>query len=220
MSNRFTDKAERVLNGAAALAESFGHTYIGSEHLLLSICKEKECDGAILLNKNGVSYDKASEIIKELSGIGSRSSLTPRDMTPRTRKIVEGSYRLSLRYGAQKIGTEHILLSILEEKECIGARIITIAGVDLLKITDELITLLKNAEKHIESNKLKKDSITVIEQYGKNLTELARLGKLDPVIGRDKETDRLIRVLSRKNKNNPFYVFVVLMRKTTLSASY
>lgn len=216
MSNRFTDKAEKVLNGAAALAESLGHTYIGSEHLLLSICKEKDCDAAALLNKCGVAYDKVLGVIKDFSGVGAKSTLTPKDMTPRTRKIVECSYKISVRYGALKIGTEHLLLSILEEKECIGTRVLSIIGVDLLTLTDEIITVLRTAEKHVEAPKLKKENDTPLNQYGKNLTDLARARRLDPVIGRDKETERLIRVLSRKNKNNPCLIGEAGVGKTAI----
>ena len=216
MSNRFTDKAEKVLNGAAALAESLGHTYIGSEHLLLSICKEKDCDAAALLNKCGVAYDKVLGVIKDFSGVGAKSTLTPKDMTPRTRKIVECSYKISVRYGALKIGTEHLLLSILEEKECIGTRVLSIMGVDLLTLTDEIITVLRTAEKHVEAPKLKKENDTPLNQYGKNLTDLARARRLDPVIGRDKETERLIRVLSRKNKNNPCLIGEAGVGKTAI----
>ncbi len=216
MSNRFTDKAEKVLNGAAALAESLGHTYIGSEHLLLSICKEKDCDAAALLNKCGVAYDKVLGVIKDFSGVGAKSTLTPKDMTPRTRKIVECSYKISVRYGALKIGTEHLLLSILEEKECIGTRVLSLMGVDLLTLTDEIITVLRTAEKHVEAPKLKKENDTPLNQYGKNLTDLARARRLDPVIGRDKETERLIRVLSRKNKNNPCLIGEAGVGKTAI----
>ena len=216
MSNRFTEKAEKVLNGAAALAESLGHTYIGSEHLLLSICKEKDCDAAALLNKCGVAYDKVLGVIKDFSGVGAKSTLTPKDMTPRTRKIVECSYKISVRYGALKIGTEHLLLSILEEKECIGTRVLSIMGVDLLTLTDEIITVLRTAEKHVEAPKFKKENDTPLNQYGKNLTDLARARRLDPVIGRDKETERLIRVLSRKNKNNPCLIGEAGVGKTAI----
>ena len=158
MSNRFTEKAERVLNGAASLAESMGHTYIGSEHLLLSICKEKECNAASILEKRGVTYEKAVAVIKEFSGVGAKSALTPRDMTPRTRRIVEGAYKISVRYGAGKIGTDHLLLAILEEKECIGSRVLSLIGADVAIITDDVITVLRTAEKHVESPKNKKET--------------------------------------------------------------
>ena len=216
MSNRFTEKAEKVLNGAASLAESMGHTYIGSEHLLLSICKEKECNAATILAKRGVTFEKVETIIKEFSGVGEKSVLTPRDMTPRTRKIVEGAYKISARYGSEKIGTDHLLLSILEEKECIGGRVLSYVGADATIIADDVITVLRTAEKHVESHKIKKYTETPLTQYGRNLTELAKMGKLDPVIGRDIETSRVIRVLSRKNKNNPCLIGEAGVGKTAI----
>ena len=217
MSNRFTEKAERSLNNAATIAESFGHTYIGTEHVLLSISKEKESTAAIILNKNGVGAEKIKETIKEYSGVGVKSNLTPKDMTPRCRRVLEGSYRISLRYGAIRIGTEHLLLSILEEKESIGVKILTFCGADVVALTDEVITVLRNAEKHLEGVKSKKDTgESALMQYGKSLTDMARYGKLDPVIGRERETERLIRILCRKTKNNPCLIGEAGVGKTAI----
>ena len=218
MSNRFTEKAEKALNGAVSIAEELGHTYIGSEHILLSLSKESNSAAAIILIKNSITYDKILKTVKEYSGYGTKNILTPKDMTPRCRKIVENSYRLSLKYGAQKIGTEHILLSILEEKECIGAKILNFAGADTTTLTDEILTVIKTAEKHFEATKNKKDTsdLSALTQYGKNLTEAARNGKLDPVIGRERETERLIRILCRKNKNNPCLIGEAGVGKTAI----
>ena len=218
MSNRFTQKAEKTLNNAATLAESFGHTYIGSEHILLSLSKEKDSSASYALSKSGITYEKLAETIKDFSGVGVKSSLTPKDMTPRCRRILENSYRISLRYGAVKIGTEHILLSILEEKECIGMRILGFAGADIVAITDEILAILRTAERHFENAKGKKDAHqeSPLFQYGKNLTELARMGKLDPVIGRERETERLIRILCRKTKNNPCLIGEAGVGKTAI----
>ena len=216
MSNRFTDKAERVLNNAATIAESLGHTYIGSEHVLLSLCKERDTVAVNALNKNGATYEKALAMIKDYSGAGAKSVLTPNDMTPRCRKIVENSYRISLRYGALKIGTEHILLAILEEKDCVGVRLLALMGVDTLTLSDEILTVLRTAEKHFEVSKGKKENESPLSLYGRNLTELAGKNKFDPVIGREKETERLIRILSRKTKNNPCLIGEAGVGKTAI----
>ena len=217
MSNRFTEKAEKALNNAASLAQLMGHTYIGSEHILLSLAKESDCVAATILTKNGITYEKIYDTLREYSGIGTKSVLTPKDMTPRCRKIVESAYKISVRYGALKIGTEHILLSLLEEKECIGMKILGFAGADTVNITDEVLTLLRTAEKHYETHKGKKDgSESAIFQYGKNLTDMARNGKLDPVIGRERETERLIRILCRKTKNNPCLIGEAGVGKTAI----
>lgn len=216
MSTRFTEKAEKALNASATIAEKMGHTYIGSEHILLSLAKEGESCASIILMKNNATYEKLSETVKEYSGVGSKTKLTPRDMTPRCRKIVENSYKTSVRYGASKIGTEHILLSLLEEKDSIAVKILGFSGADVSSITDELITLLRGAERHVEGIRIKKESDSPLLQYGKNLTELAINGKLDPVIGRDRETDRIIRILSRKSKNNPCLIGEAGVGKTAI----
>ncbi len=216
MSNRFTERAEKALNNAAVIAENLGHIYIGSEHILLSLCKERGCVAFSVLEKQSITYEKLVGLIKEYSGTGAKSSLTPKDMTPRCRKIVENSYRMSVRYSAMKIGTEHILLSILEEKECIAVKLIQLAGADTSAISDDLITMLRNAEKHFESPKTKKETDSPLHLYGKNITELAAKGLLDPVIGREKETDRLIRILSRKTKNNPCLIGEAGVGKTAI----
>jgi ATP-dependent Clp protease ATP-binding subunit ClpC len=109
-----------------------------------------------------------------------------------------------------------LLLAILEEKECIGSRVLSLIGADVAIITDDVITVLRTAEKHVESPKNKKETETPLTQYGRNLTELARMGKLDPVIGRDPETERVIRVLSRKNKNNPCLIGEAGVGKTAI----
>lgn len=216
MSTRFTEKAEKALNASATIAEKLGHTYIGSEHILLSLAKEGESCASIILTKNNATYEKLSETVKEYSGVGSKTKLTPRDMTPRCRKIVENSYKTSVRYGASKIGTEHILLSLLEEKDSIAVKILGFSGADVSSITDELITLLRGAERHVEGIRIKKESDSPLLQYGKNLTQLAINGKLDPVIGRDRETDRIIRILSRKLKNNPCLIGEAGVGKTAI----
>ena len=218
MSNRFTEKAEKALNSAVTIAEELGHTYIGSEHILLSLAKDSNSSASIALLKNGIKYEKILKAVKEYSGHGSKSILTPKDMTPRCKKIVENSYRLSLKYGAIKIGTEHILLSILDEKECIATKILVFLGLDITIVADEVLTVIKTAEKHFESRKDKKDSneSSTLIQYGRNLTELAKAGKLDPVIGRERETERLIRILCRKSKNNPCLIGEAGVGKTAI----
>ena len=157
MGNRFTEKAEAALNNAVREAEALGHTYIGSEHILLSLSNVKESTATLLLEKNGINYSKILNTVKEYSGSGSKSNLTPKDMTPRCRKIVENSYRNSVKYGAQKIGTENILLSILEEKDSIALKLLNLLKADISAMTDEIITILKTAEKHYESIKTKKE---------------------------------------------------------------
>lgn len=216
MSNRFTEKAEKALNNAVKTAEEFGHTYIGSEHILLSLARCAESAAAIILNKYSATAEKTAAAIKEYSGSGLKSSLTPKDMTPCSKKIVEGSYRISMKYGAQKIGTEHILLALLEEKNSVAIKLLTYMGIDVSALTDEVETLLRTTDKSNTQKAGTKAQSSPLKQHGKNLTALAKDGKLDPVIGRDKETERLIRILCRKNKNNPCLIGEAGVGKTAI----
>ncbi|MBQ8689134.1 MAG: ATP-dependent Clp protease ATP-binding subunit [Clostridia bacterium] len=217
MSNRFTEKAEKALNNSVKAAEELGHTYIGSEHILLSISRTSESSGSALLFKYGVAPQKLCTVIKEYSGSGLKSSLTPKDMTPCSKKIVENSYRISVRYNAVKIGTEHILLAILEEKDSVALKFLAYMNIDIVGLTDEVQTLLRTADKnHNRKEDGREISGSMIRKHGKNLTALARVGKLDPVIGRDKETDRLVRILCRKNKNNPCLIGEAGVGKTAI----
>ena len=218
MSNRFTEKAEKVLNNAVKTAEEFGHTYIGSEHILLSLAREEHSTAFIILHKYGIYAERIKSAINEYSGSGFKSSLSPKDMTPCCKKIVENSYRISLRYGAQKIGTEHILLAITEERDSVASKLLNFIGADIVGITDEAQTLLRTAQKNSEKiTDTRENKNSILNQYGKNLTVLARLGKIDPVIGRDKETERLIRILCRKNKNNPCLIGEAGVGKTAIA---
>ncbi len=218
MSNRFTEKAERALNFAVKIAEEHGHTYIGSEHILLALCREEHSSAALILHKYGITAQKVQSAIKEYSGTGIKSSLSPKDMTPCCKRIVENSYRISVRYSAQKIGTEHILLAILEERDSVGTKLLSFIGGDLTGISDEAQTLLRTAQKNHDKIQDGRDNrASPLGQYGKNLTALAKAGKIDPVIGRDKETERLIRILCRKNKNNPCLIGEAGVGKTAIA---
>ena len=217
MGNRFTEKAEKALNNAIKIAEELGHTYIGSEHILLSLAKTKDSTAYSVLQKYGVSPEKLVNAIKEYSGFGSKSVLTPKDMTPRAKRIVEGSYRISIKYGSAKIGTEHILLAVAEEKDSVAIRLLNYLNSDIIGINDEVLTVARISSKG--NNKIKEEKqgpASPLFQNGKNLTKEAHEGKIDPVIGRVKETERLIRILSRKNKNNPCLIGEAGVGKTAI----
>ena len=215
MSDRFTEKAENALNRSVKIAEKFGHTYIGSEHLLLSLAEDELCCAALILKKSGIDKKKITSVIKDYSGTGVKSKLSSKDLTPRARKILEGSYNNAIEYSGGTIGTEHILLSLIEERDSVAIKLLKNLKADLNVIRDDVYTLIKSRER--VNQKIKKDSTPqILRQYGKNLCELAKEGKFDPVIGRDKETDRVIRVLSRKNKNNPCLVGEAGVGKTAV----
>lgn len=215
MSDRFTEKAENALNRSVKIAEKLGHTYIGSEHLLLALSEDEASCAALILKKNSVSKDKIYICIKEYSGIGVKSTLSSKDLTPRARKILESSYNNANQYGDGTIGTEHILLSLVEEKDCVATKLLKNMRVDTNSIREDIYTLTKSRERAMQKTK-REGLAPILKQYGRNLCELAKEGKFDPVIGRDKETNRLIRVLSRKNKNNPCLIGEAGVGKTAI----
>ena len=217
MNNRFTPKAEEVLKNALLYAEEYGHTYIGSEHVLIALCISNETAAHQILTKNGVSYEKIDKYVKEYSGIGTKCILTAEDTTPRCKAIIEDAYKTSLKYSAQKIGTEHILLALLDEKDCVANRLIAKTSNSISAIRDECISYLKTVEKELNKNNVTQSTtIPNLIKYGKIMTELAKSGTFDPVIGRESETDRIIRILSRKRKNNPCLIGDAGVGKTAI----
>ena len=217
MNNKFTEKAEKALNGAIGIAESFGHTYVGSEHILFALSLDSLSCSFAILNKNGITKEKIEGAIREYSGVGTKSTLTPKDMTPRCRKILENSYRNSQKYGSARIGTEHILLSVIEEKESMAVKIITYLSADPIGIKDEIITFLRSSEKKPElTQRISDTSLPFLSKFGKDMIEAARSDVFDPIIGRDEETERLIRILSRKTKNNPCLIGEAGVGKTAI----
>ena len=214
MTNRFTVKAQNVLNNSLRLARDLGHTYIGSEHLLLSLTAEAESVAAKLLEKRGVTYDAVREALIREIGEGTHSDVTPADMTPRVKRVIEHSALESHRTGQSYIGTEHILSALLAEDDSIAAKILTELHASLSDLKADLsaffgVSREKGDPAPRESgakNAKKKDSLSgtpTLSQYGRDLTALAKEGKIDPVIGRDAETERVIQILSRRQKNNP-----------------
>ena len=176
----FTESANGVLNYAVEAAENFGHTYIGSEHLLLGLLSDSKTVSASLLLSKKVTYKKAEDEIKRLVGLGMPTSLTPEDVTPRCRKIIENAISLSLNKGGA--GTEQLLAALLRETNCAGCQILSFLGVRTLELGAEIAgetygRALGKGEKS--------ESRTTIEKYGKDLTALAASGKTDPVIGRE-----------------------------------
>lgn len=215
MANRFTDKGESALNSAVKIAEGFGHTYIGSEHILMALMSDSLSCSFAILEKCGVTKEKVEGGIKEYSGTGAKSSLSAKDMTPRCRKIVENSYKYSVKYSSQKIGTEHILLALLEQKDSVAIKILEYTDIDITALKDEVITFLRSSERLSEGKK-SGGALPFLSQYGKNLNQLAKNEKTDPVIGRDVETERLIRILCRRTKNNPCLIGEAGVGKTAI----
>ncbi|MBR6727550.1 MAG: ATP-dependent Clp protease ATP-binding subunit, partial [Clostridia bacterium] len=210
MSNRFTKKAQNTLNNALRFAAEMGHTYIGSEHILLALVAESDSVAAKVLTARGLSVEKLREEIAAVSGLGSASAVSPADMTPRTKRIIEGSAMEAVRGGQSYIGTEHILLALLSERDAVGVRLLESLGLSPAELRQEITALLGSAggseSTPREGNRTQKSSLSgtpTLASYGRDLTAMAKEGKIDPIIGRDKETERVIQILSRRQKNNP-----------------
>ena len=147
MSNNFTVKAENALNRSVSLAEEYGHTYIGTEHVLLALAEDETSCAAIIMRKYKVTLDKISTAIKDYSGVGSQSRLSSKDTTPKCRRLLENSYKITRKYGSERIGTEHLLIAILDEKECVATKILTKIEADVVGIKDSVITFLRSSQR-------------------------------------------------------------------------
>lgn len=205
---RFTKKAENILNGALGAARELGHTYVGSEHLLLAIAEEEACTAAGLLAGHGLSAERLRVAILDAAGSGSPFPVSAEDMTPRLRAVIEHAAAAALRGGAAYIGSEHLLYGITEEGGSAAYKLLTSLGVPPGELRNELsaLTLPEKKETPGERGKSTLSATPTLAGYGHDLTAAARRGLLDPVIGREKETERLIGILSRRQKNNPCLV--------------
>ena len=219
--NSFTQKANDVLNLAIKAAENFGHTYVGSEHILVGILKEGTGVGALLLDEKGVSLNKIEKLIKENIGVGTPTRLSPDDFTPRSKRIIEVSFQIARGMLNSFVGTEHILLSLLRENDSYAVNFLNICGVDEHSLLEEVCSSLGKTEDSFKSNnkntKKGKSSTPTLDEFGKDLTEAARDGNIDPVIGRDKEIERVVQILSRRTKNNPCLIGEPGVGKTAIA---
>ena len=193
--DRFTQRSQRALELSLESAARMGHNYIGTEHLLLGLLREEGGIAAKALSENGVTVEKILDNIAATVGIGEPVRVSSADMTPRVKRILENSYYEASNSGSGYVGTEHILGALLKEQGCKALEILDSIGADPADIYEKL-----NPSSPKEQSKKEDGSLS---SFGRDLTELAAQGKLDPVIGRDKEIDRVIQILSRRTKNNP-----------------
>ena len=219
MNSRFTQSAQNALNSALEFAREMGHTYIGSEHILLGLLAETDGVASKILTSRGAVFETVKETVKEISGEGKKTEVSAADMTPRTKKIIESSAYQAMRLGQNYIGTEHLLLGLLSESDCVAVRILASKGVNLNEVATDLVNYVKGVDDGVfedsqpsskdvgdikkGENKSKLKDAPTLKQYGRDLTAMAKEGKLDPIIGRDTETQRVIQILSRRTKNNP-----------------
>ena len=205
MAQRFTAKAENALRAAMEVASSLGHTYLGSEHLLFGLATERGGVASRILEGGGANADKIKETISLFTGIGRQSSVGGADMTPRVRGIIEAA---GSRAAGGTVGTEHLLEALLRADGCVARKVLSALGTDVGALLEDLSVLFDDGKKHEgkKRNGESKKPSSPLAEYGRDLSLLAEGGMLDPVIGREEETARLIRVLTRRTKNNPCLV--------------
>ena len=212
MTNRFTQKAQNALNHALIAARSFGHSYVGSEHLLVGLASDGESVSARILAAKGVTRAKIIDTITTAIGTGTPTDVTAADLTPRVKQIIEMSAYTSTRLGHSYIGTEHLLLSLLEESDCVALRVLEALGVGANELKNSLLSYFDGAARSTPAGKPTRTQARAdgalrdcptLASYGRNLTEFAKEGKLDPTVGREAETERVIQILARRQKNNP-----------------
>jgi len=200
--DKFTERARKVLTLAQEEATRFNHNYIGTEHLLLGLVREGEGVAAKVLSNLGVELNRVRSAVEFIIGRGDRMIVGEIGLTPRAKKVIELAVDEARRLGHHYIGTEHLLLGLVREGEGIAAGVLESLGVNLEKVRTQTIQVLSQSNSpHSESKHSSKTP--TIDQLGLDMTSLARQGKVDPVVGRSTEIERVIQILSRRLKNNP-----------------
>ena len=219
MFGRFTERAQKVLILAQEEAKRFNHNFVGTEHLLLGLVREGEGIAAKALLSLGVELNTVRLQVEKM--IGKSDTLLPAqgaNYTPRAKKVIELAIEEGRMLGHNYVGTEHLLLGLLREGEGIAAQVLTNMGVDLLKARKSVLAMLGEPDKAMEAENGKGAAATpTLDQFGRDLTKMAREGKLDPVIGRSTEIERVIQVLSRRTKNNPCLIGEPGVGKTAIA---
>jgi ATP-dependent Clp protease ATP-binding subunit ClpC len=211
MFEKFTDKARRVVVLAQEEAKLLNHNYIGTEHILLGLIHEGEGVAAKALESLGINLDAVRDQVQEIIGQGQQAPSGHIPFTPRAKKVLELSLREALQLGHSYIGTEHLLLGLIREGEGVAAQVLTRLGADTNRVRQQVIQLLSGFQGK-ETVQVGGDQVApqkgsqILDQYGKNLTQSAADGKLDPVIGREREIERVMQILSRRSKNNPVLI--------------
>lgn len=215
----FTEKANSALNKAVETAEDLGHTYIGSEHILLGLLDSADSVAGKVLSNKGVTYQRIYDMIRESVGVGLPTELEPSDFTPRSKHIVESALVLSNSMKQSLAGTEHILIAICREGSGYACELLNHAGVStgsILKELAESLTSGKTASAR-SNGKSDNDENSVLSKFSRDLTKLAKENKIDPVIGRENEIQRVIQILSRRTKNNPCLIGEPGVGKTAIA---
>ena len=209
MYYKFTARAEKALEYAQEVAMELGHNYIGTEHLLYGLVEEGTGVASKVLQNQGLTSESVKQAIEEIVGVGEEiEDANEISFTPRSKRVIENAFLEARRLGTEYIGTEHLLIGIMKEGDCVATRIMLEENVNPQGLYNELVKVLseegeENSESANSSSKGSYNSTPTLNQYGSDLTKQAREGKLDPVIGRKNEIQRVIQILSRRTKNNP-----------------
>jgi len=221
--DRFTEKARAVIERAQNAAQELGHSYVGTEHLLLGVARETDGVGAKVLLRSGFDEELIAELVEKLVGRGAPGT-PPQGLTPRAKRAIEQAMADAARLGHNYVGTEHLLMGLMRNPDSAAARLITSAGGDLNKIYTDAVNMFSGQD----YNRAKagaaagrpdrrRSETKTLDQYSRDLTELAGKGSLDPVIGREREIQRVIQILSRRTKNNPVLIGEPGVGKTAIS---
>ena len=222
----YTVKAKKAIDLAVRMSKSLHHTYIGTEHILLGLLKEGTGTAALVLNDNGVELDKIKELIEELIAPAGGVEVVERDgYSPRAEAVLESASKEAERFHADEIGTEHLLIAIIKEPDCVASRLLNTLSVNFQKVfadtlvaMGEDVTLYRDEFQNGRVGKKKTNEGTpTLDQYSRDLTEMAENGELDPVIGREHEIQRVIQILSRRTKNNPCLIGEPGVGKTAIA---
>ena len=211
MQTAYTAKAKKAIDIATRISKSLHHSYIGTEHILLGLLKEGTGVASQVLADNGVEYDKVLELIEELIAPGNAVAVLEDGLSPRAAHVLEVSKAEAARFHSEKIGTEHLLIAMIKETECVASRLLNTLSVNVQKMyVDTLIAMGEDVSQYKDEfqngkpgKRKNAEGTPSLDQFSRDLTELARDGKLDPVVGRETEIDRVIQILSRRSKNNP-----------------
>lgn len=211
MQTAYTAKAKKAIDIATRISKSLHHSYIGTEHILLGLLKEGTGVASQVLADNGVEYDKVLELIEELIAPGNAVAVLEDGLSPGAAHVLEVSKAEAARFHSEKIGTEHLLIAMIKETECVASRLLNTLSVNVQKMyVDTLIAMGEDVSQYKDEfqngkpgKRRNAEGTPALDQFSRDLTELARAGKLDPVVGRETEIDRVIQILSRRSKNNP-----------------
>ena len=207
MQGNFTEKAKEAIRKAQQYAVHLGHNYVGTEHLLLGLVGVKDSVASKAIEAQGITEDPITEKIDELVGLNNGGGYYPQDYTPRSKRVIDMSVQEAIKMGTGYVGTEHILLALIQENDSIAVRILASLGVNGQKLYEDIMSMVgEDSTGNTGANGDSKSGTPTLDKYSRDFTKMASESKFDPIIGRDKEIERVIQILSRRTKNNPCLV--------------